>query len=95
MRRYAEIHTGEYANAYPKGKWRYELQRVSTMANFATLIGLNVNGGHGLDYENIKPICLIHSIEEVSIGHAVIVRAVNVGLENAVKEMIKLVKRRK
>jgi pyridoxine 5-phosphate synthase len=53
-----------------------------------------VNAGHGLDYGNIKPIAGIKEIEEVSIGHAIIVRAVFVGLEQAVREMVMLVKKR-
>lgn len=90
-----EIHTGEYANAYPTRNWHYQLKRITMMANFAKSLGLTVNAGHGLDYNNIKKIASIHAIEEVSIGHAVIVQAVNIGLGEAVKEMIKLVQGKK
>jgi len=53
-----------------------------------------VNAGHGLDYSNIEPIAEIEDIGEVSIGYAIIVRALSVGLENAVREMVKLVRGR-
>ena len=64
------------------------------MARFARERGLNVNAGHGLDYGNIRPVARISDIQEVSIGHAIIVRALGVGLENAVREMVELTRRR-
>ncbi len=85
-----EIHTGEYADARTKKDRVKHLKRIATMASFAHDLGLEVNAGHGLDYTNIKPITEIADIEEVSIGHAIIAHAINVGLENAVKEMLQL-----
>ena len=87
-----EIHTGEYAEAKSQKNKRAQLLRVKSMASFGKSIGLGVNAGHGLDYENIKPVAAVKEIDEVSIGHAIIVRAMLVGLERAVKEMVKLVK---
>jgi pyridoxine 5-phosphate synthase len=87
-----EIHTGEYANARTERSRNRHLERIHAMAVFARKLGLGVNAGHGLDYDNMKPVAKIREIEEVSIGHAVIVRAVFVGLEEAVREMLELLK---
>ncbi len=87
-----EIHTGEYANARTEREQHECLQRVQKAAEFASNLGLGVNAGHGLNYVNIMPIRLIPQIEEVSIGHALISRAVFVGLERAVNEMVTLVR---
>lgn len=89
-----EIHTGEYAEATTAPELRRQLQRISEIAAYAHSVGLGVNAGHGLDYKNILPVVKIKEIEEVSIGHAVIVRAVSVGLEQAVREMIRLISRK-
>ena len=87
-----EIHTGEYANARSNRERGKHLRRIQESAVLARSLGLGVNAGHGLDYVNISPIAAIREIEEVSIGHAVIVRAIGVGLENAVREMVALVR---
>ena len=87
-----EIHTGEYANARTNAERKKQLGRIRKSAVFAKKLGLEVNAGHGLDYSNISPITYIKEITEVSIGHAVIAYAIIVGLEKAVKEMLKLVK---
>lgn len=87
-----EIHTGEYAEAKSPAKRDRLLARIRDMAKLARSLGLRVNAGHGLSYDNIVPIASIVEIEEVSIGHAVIARAAFVGLENAVREMVRLVK---
>ncbi|MEW6511310.1 MAG: pyridoxine 5'-phosphate synthase [Bacteroidota bacterium] len=86
-----EIHTGEYANAHTEEEQRKLLDVVRAMARSARALGLGINAGHGLNYLNIIPFRSITDIEEVSIGHAVISRAVFVGLERAVKEMKRLV----
>ena len=56
----------------------------------AQSLGLEVHGGHGLDYENVLPIAAIPEIVELNIGHSIIARAVMVGIEQAVREMKKL-----
>ena len=89
-----EIHTGEYANARSAVQRRKHLDRIKMIARFARELGLIVNAGHGLDYTNIRSVSTIREIEEVSIGHAIIAHALYVGLEEAVREMVKLVKGR-
>lgn len=88
-----ELHTGEYADGKSEAVRNRHLQRIKKMSLYGHSLGLIVNAGHGLDYDNIKPVARIREIEEVSIGHAVIVRAVSVGLERAVREMVRLIKR--
>ena len=87
-----ELHTGEYANARNEHEQLERLTIVQNAARMAQELGLGVNAGHGLNYLNILPFKTISEIEEVSIGHAIIARAVFVGLERAVKEMLALVK---
>ncbi len=87
-----ELHTGKYADAKTQQEKNIFLQEIKDTAAYGKKIGLIVNAGHGLDYENIHPIAAISEITEVSIGHSIISKAVFVGLENAVREMKKLVK---
>ena len=87
-----EIHTGEYANTPSVSRRKKLVSEIKSAAVYARKLGLGVNAGHGLDYTNIKLISKIEEIEEVSIGHAIIEHAVWVGLENAVREMVRLVK---
>jgi pyridoxine 5-phosphate synthase len=88
-----EIHTGEYANARNEEQQHELLEIVREAAKFARELGLRVNAGHGLNYFNVIPFRSIEEIEEVSIGHAIISRAVLVGMDRAVREMIQLVER--
>lgn len=88
-----EIHTGEYANARTEREQHEQLVTVQQAARLGKSLGLGVNGGHGLNYVNINPIVDIKDIDEVSIGHAIISRAVFVGINQAVREMVRLVKR--
>ncbi len=88
-----EIHTGEYAEATTPALQRRLLKQIRISAQLAHSLGLIVNAGHGLDYRNVSGIATINEIEEISIGHAIIARATHVGLSQAVKEMITLVKR--
>jgi len=87
-----EIHTGEYANARSAARQDELLEAIRSAARMARELGLRVNAGHGLHYLNIIPVREIAEIEEVSIGHAIIARAVYVGLDRAVKEMLALVR---
>lgn len=83
---FIELHTGSYANA--KGKNREnELKRLTTAAIYAHELGLRVNAGHGLDYDNVMAIAQIPFVEELNIGYSIIGRAVYVGLDQAVREM--------
>lgn len=86
-----EIHTGEYAEARGDQEVRGQLAQIQEAAKLGKSLGVGVNAGHGLDYENIKPVAAIKEIDEVSIGHAIIIRAMFVGIGQAVREMIGLI----
>ncbi len=83
-----EIHTGEYALARTARQQEAQLETIRGAAKMAVKLGMGVNAGHGLNNLNILPIKQIPEIEEVSIGHAIIARAVFVGLDQAVREML-------
>lgn len=87
-----ELHTGEFANARNERQQLELLVPLRQAARMAAEMEMDVNAGHGLNYLNIVHIRSIPEIEEVSIGHALISRAVFVGLDRAVKEMLALVK---
>ena len=87
-----EIHTGEYANA-PAGRRGAALKAIREAAEAARKYNLGVHAGHGLTYHNVHPIVKIAEIEELNIGHSIISRAVFVGVEQAVREMVELMKR--
>jgi pyridoxine 5-phosphate synthase len=89
---FVEIHTGRYADAENKKIQDIEFNKIKYAVKFARSIGIKVNAGHGLNYSNIKRIAKIKEIEEVSIGHSIIARAVYVGIYQAVKEMLALIK---
>ena len=89
---FIEIHTGIFANAISEEEQFDELERIRTAVKHAKKLGLGVNAGHGLDYQNIKIFKEVPDIDEVSIGHAIIARAVFVGIKEAVQEMIRLIK---
>ena len=83
-----ELHTGAYADTSGDAQAE-ELQRVLAAAEYGAEIGLTVNAGHGLHYENVGPIAAIPQIVELNIGHAIISRAVMDGIEKAVADMKK------
>jgi pyridoxine 5-phosphate synthase len=89
-----EIHTGKYAEARTEQETKEQLVRIQEAAKLGKSLNLGVNAGHGLDYNNIVPVAAIKDIDEVSIGFAVIVHAMFVGLTQAVQEMIRLVEGR-
>jgi pyridoxine 5-phosphate synthase len=80
---FVEIHTGEYCRK-PNAR---ELAKVKAAVKLALSLGLRVNAGHGLDYNNVKKIARVPGIEELNIGYSIIARAVFVGLKKAVREM--------
>jgi len=90
-----ELHTGRYAEASDAGAIARELEQIQIAARYADEKGLHVNAGHGLNYDNVRPVAAISEIRELNIGHAIVARAVFVGLRNAVKEMKVLVSSRK
>ena len=87
---YVELHTGTYCEAFEKGNYSHELNRIFEAAEYAKKIGMGLNVGHGLDRFNIVPILPIKNIQEFNIGYSIISRSVFVGLENAVKELLSL-----
>jgi pyridoxine 5-phosphate synthase len=88
-----EIHTGAYANARKPAAVARALDEIAGGASYAHSLGLAVNAGHGLTYNNVRPIVEIPEIVELNIGHSIISRAAFVGIERAVREMVKLLKR--
>ncbi|MFA5143853.1 MAG: pyridoxine 5'-phosphate synthase [Candidatus Omnitrophota bacterium] len=86
-----ELHTGEYANAGTAAARRRELAVLERAVEHALSLGLEVNAGHGLNYENVYDIARISGMNELNIGHAIISSAVFVGLSAAVDEMLELV----
>ncbi len=88
-----EIHTGRYAEASSPEQEDYEYEQIAEMARIGSDLGLRVHAGHGLNYQNTARLAALPEIVEFSIGHSIISRAVMVGMEQAVKEMLSLVKK--
>jgi len=87
-----EIHTGSFAEAKEWKSQEQELIKIENAVKLAAKLGLGVNAGHGLNYTNIKKVTAVGGIEEYNIGHSIISRAVLVGLDQAVREMVDLIK---
>lgn len=88
---FIELHTGAYSRAFGKDNEEEEFIKLKQATSLGHLLGLQVNAGHGLNYRNVHRMHEIADIHELNIGHSIISRAVFVGLDNAVKEMLKLV----
>ena len=86
-----EINTGPYADADADGRTEH-CERVSRAAAAAAVQGLEVLAGHGLTYRNVGPIAAIAGVAELNIGHSIVARAVLVGMERAVREMLALLR---
>lgn len=86
-----ELHTGPWAAARTAADRARELERLRQAVALGRRLGLVVNAGHGLNYHNIHPVAALGGIAEFNIGHAIISRAVFVGLESAVAEMGRLI----
>jgi len=82
-----EIQTASYSEAITPKAIADELAKLRTATAYACQIGLQVHMGHGLNYQNVKPIVRIPGVEELNIGHSIISRAVLVGIETAVRDM--------
>jgi pyridoxine 5-phosphate synthase len=85
-----ELHTGKLANAFSEKIEKQELENLQAAAKAASELNLQVNAGHGINYTNIQVIQKISHLTELNIGHSIISRAMFVGLEAAVREMIEL-----
>jgi pyridoxine 5-phosphate synthase len=88
---FVELHTGTFAESFPNDQERpLELERLIAAARKAHNLGLRVNAGHGLNYANLPALHAVPHLEELNIGHSIISRALMIGLETAVKEMLRL-----
>ncbi len=88
---FVEIHTGRYCDAVSEIEIDKEFELIASAAEEAYQLGLVVNGGHGLDYQNTSRIAALETIEELSIGHAIISRSIFSGLETAVRDMLNII----
>jgi len=84
-----ELHTGAYAEAHGAARAR-QLQRLAAAAAHAAKIGLECHAGHGLTFDNVKPVAAIPTIAELNIGHYLIGEAIFLGLEPSLREMRRL-----
>ena len=94
---FVELHTGQFAEEFQKAESRKqkaekELQRLISSAKLAHTLGLRVNAGHGLNYENLSALFAVPHLVELNIGHSIISRAVMTSLDAAVREMLALMK---
>ncbi len=89
---WVELHTGTYADAPTRAEATRLFQELLTAARHARSLGLKVKCGHGLNYRNIKPFRGREEFAEFSIGHAIMARAILVGIERAVREMVELIR---
>lgn len=89
---YVEIHTGTFADAKNWQIEEQELIKIENAVKLAAKLGMGVNAGHGLNYTNIKKVAAVGGIEEFNIGHSIISKAVLVGLDRAVRDMVDLIK---
>ena len=85
---FIELHTGAFAEAAREGKAEAELERLAKGAITAHEQGLRVNAGHGLNYENVRLLDRVPHLVELNIGHSIASRAVFVGLDRAVRDML-------
>ena len=87
-----ELHTGRYCEAPNEKERLRELSRIVDVAKSAVRLGMGCAAGHGLNYENVRPIARIPEIDELNIGHAIVARAVLVGFDRAVREMVEILR---
>ncbi len=87
-----ELHTGRYCEAHNEKERQRELGRIIDVAKAATRLGMGCAAGHGLNYDNVRAIARVAEIDELNIGHAIVARAVMVGFDRAVREMVELLR---
>jgi pyridoxine 5-phosphate synthase len=88
---FIEIHTGRYADAQSRAQEDAEFERIAQGIAYASSLGLRVNVGHGLNYRNTQRLVPLKDIREYSIGHSIIARAMLVGMDRAVREMLAII----
>ncbi|MBI5183911.1 MAG: pyridoxine 5'-phosphate synthase, partial [Nitrospinae bacterium] len=88
---YVEINTGKYSEARNESEEEREFEKICKAVKHSADLGLKVNAGHGLTYKNVVRIARLKEIQEFNIGHNIIARAIFVGLDKAIREMIKVI----
>ena len=89
---FIEMHTGAYSEAFGYKEEEEEFLKLKNAAELAQSLGLKVNAGHGLNYENVHRMHEIPGLCELNIGHSIISRSVFTGLAEAVQKMVELIK---
>mgnify|MGYP002626515835 CR=1 FL=1 len=89
---YIELHTGTFSNAFERGEYQKELDKLKSAAKLAQDLGLKVNAGHGLNYQNVHLMKEIKGLSELNIGHSIISKAIFTGLKSAIQQMLELIR---
>lgn len=89
---YIEMHTGAFSQAFENNDYQNEFNKLIQTAKYAQDLGLKVNAGHGLNYQNVYLMKKIDGLCELNIGHSIISRSIFVGLKTAIREMLELIK---
>lgn len=89
---YIEMHTGSFSLAFERGDYKNEFEKLKEASKLAQELGLKVNAGHGLNYENVHLMKEIEGLSELNIGHSIISKAVFTGLSQAIAQMLNLIK---
>ncbi len=89
---FIEIHTGAYCESRTEQGRRQQLEKIETALRAGRKLGLGVNAGHGLNYQNVSAVAALNGFHEFNIGHSIVARAVLVGMERAVREMLALIR---
>ncbi len=89
---YIEINTEGYTNAKDADEEEAELHKIISIAQAGSKLGLGISAGSSLDYYNVSEISNITQIEELNIGHSIISKAVTVGLDRAIKDMLQIIR---
>jgi len=87
-----EIHTGAYADAPSREERDAEFKRVMDSVFLSAKLGMRTHAGHGLDYRNLAPLAAVREIDEFAIGFSIVARSIHTGMEEAVREMVRLIK---
>jgi pyridoxine 5-phosphate synthase len=88
-----ELHTGLYCDARREKDARARLEDLKKMASYGNTLGLHISAGHGLNYDNVVAVAAIREIEWFNIGHSIVARAIMVGMTQAVREMLALLRK--
>jgi pyridoxine 5-phosphate synthase len=88
-----EINTAAFADARDPRSRETALRKVIDAARLGSKLGLAVHAGHGLTYTNVGPVAKVPEMAELNIGHSIVARALMVGMERAVREMIEVLRR--